>query len=314
MFWPNTFFILIFWKLIPKLSSQYVGCRLFNELPTTDEVTWGCSNVTLSPTDLEKTVKFRMVNPKNVTVLWFQNNTGGFDSNVFQNFTQVKALYIVENVFETFNLNFTNIERLWMVRTTLPSDTTFANCCPRLERLFLKSNEGLNFELTGFRGMSRLHHLNLKLQKLKHVTRNTFRGLSRLKTLTLVHCGIESIAEGSFDDLSNLREIDIEDHNITRIASGVFDSMPKLTSLTIYGDNIPPLSLSMFKNQKKLMQIGLPLNTWRVVDVEQIPTMFPRLNFFSHIGTWDNEQDKFDLNKRVFRRLSELLENSERFS
>ncbi|CAG9831707.1 unnamed protein product [Diabrotica balteata] len=274
------------------------GCKFLEE-----EEQWECYSISVKSPDPE----LAKLNSTEVFSLALYNVNGNMSSDLLTNFTSLKVLLLLEDEFKSFKLKSNTIQSLSLIRNKFPKGSNIKNCCYRLEKLILKNNTGPSLKHEVLSSFKRLRSLDLISQKTKHINKHIFKGLTKLKKLSIVNCSTQNIAEDAFRDLSHLQELYIEDNSLRNIHPKALEPLKQLTSLSIYGESLPPLPLNMFSEQKRLMQIGLPTNTWKSINVEKVPAMFPRLNFFSYMGGWKTEEDKQNTKSNVFTKLTKLL-------
>ncbi|XP_050501304.1 P-granule-associated novel protein 1-like isoform X2 [Diabrotica virgifera virgifera] len=268
-----------------------------------NEEEWQCNSISLQSPDPE----LAKLNPTEVLSLCLYKVYGNINPDLFTNLTSLKVLLLLETEFKTFKFKSNTLQSLQLIRNKFPRGSNIKNCCYKLEKLTLKNNTGISLKHEVLSSFKRLRSLDLILQKVKHINKHIFKGLTKLKKLSIVNCSTETIAEDAFRDLSHLQELYIEDNSLRHIHPKAFEPLKQLTSLSIYSNRLPPLPLTTFSEQKRLTQIGLPTNTWKSITVEDVPYMFPRLNFFSYMGGWKTEEDKINTKSNVFTKLTKLL-------
>ncbi|XP_023014671.2 uncharacterized protein [Leptinotarsa decemlineata] len=267
------------------------------------EFYWFCHNI---QPDLYSLRSLLAANSTLVRTLAFNNLKGKFDVSILANFSQLRGVLIYNSTFDFFQIHSKSLNNIYLSDSTFPSGTKFSNCCAHLEKLTIKNTVGLNLQTGAFTDFRRLKKLYLSNQQIPRITSYTFKGLRSLKKLSLTNTTTTAIESDAFEDLTRLKEFYLEDDTLQTIESNVFKPLRRLTTLTIYGENLKSLSLDMFSKQRGLTQIGLPLSTWRMVDVETIPRMFPKLYAYSYIGEWKNADDEEYIKGKLFR-LSQLL-------
>ncbi|KAG5891409.1 hypothetical protein JTB14_031476 [Gonioctena quinquepunctata] len=227
---------------------------------------WFCSN---TPFIQGNFVKLSDLNTTDIHVLEFINFEGSFDASITSAFEGLRSVSVLYSSLDRFEPESKSLDHLQLYHNIFSGSTKLVNCCPNLEKLVIKNNSGLNLETEAFTELTKLKKLYLTNQSIPHVTRDTFKGLRSLKKLSLINTSTQSIAADAFHDLTKLKELYIQDNTLEAIDVNALNTLRKLNSLTIYGEKLKALSLEMFSEQRGLREIGLPLDTWREIDVER---------------------------------------------
>lgn len=297
----------IFWILIATFPKSLQDCFLEGESSEVDKVVT-CNNITISDS-LEKKYKISF---KEIEEISFSKSSGHLNNSVLKNANSLKGLLIYRSSIGLFEPEVHTLKTMQIHHSNFDDDSNFDKCCNRLKRLLLSNTTGFVLEESVFKKLTRLKELKLSHQNVDYLSEAVFKGLESLEELRISDVNFKKIGNNTFAYLTELEELYIELPNIEELAQDIFKPLKKLKVLNIISTKrLKSLPLGMFSNLKNLRQLELPLSTWRDIDVEKIPVMFPKLYSYSRSGDYDSMEDKKYFAAK-FNKLHEIIVNRNR--
>lgn len=282
-------------------------CSLQGESSEVDKVI-ACNDIIITD-DLERNYKFPY---KEIEEITFVDTTGHMKSSVLKNANSLKGLLILRSTIRDFEPELHTLKTIQIHHSYFAEHSNFDKCCRKLKKLLLRNTTGFFLEESVFKKLSRLKELKLSHQNVENLSESVFKGLKSLEKLRISDMNFKNIDSNAFADLTDLEELYIEEPNIEDLDVNVFKPLRNLKVLNIINAiRLKPLPLEMFSNLRNLRHLGLPLSTWKNIDVQKIPVMFPKLYSYSRSGSYETlEEEKFFAAK--FKKLQEIIFNRSR--
>lgn len=284
---------------------DHTGCQLApessNEVSDADLV---CEHCTMHP---ENFYMLKNVTTDDVEVANFVHVEVDLDENVFKKLKNMNSLMVYRSKLKVFRPESLVLNNFQVHHSSFPDNSTFDNCCRNLNKLLLKNNTGLHLKGSAFTKLTRLQQLKLSYMPVEYITKDLLKGLTSLKMLKLHSLSFKRIDSDAFEDLPKLKEMSIEEHEIEEINTDIFKTLRNLKVLTIYAKKLKPIPLDALRELSHLRELGLPLKTWKEMDVDQIPLVFPKLTSFSYTEDWEAKDDY--IYKPLFRKITTVLLN-----
>lgn len=307
-----SFHLTILWKFLSIFAATTQPTDLppstcfLNEITPTSmmDADLICHNVTLNQNTLHQLTDFKA---EDVEVVGFLDIDIELNTEVLKSLTSLKSLMLHNSRVSVFKPESSLLLNLQVHHTAFPNNSNFDDCCKNLNKLYLKNCTGIYLENSVFTKLKRLQQLQLSRMHIEHLSRDIFRGLRSLKKLRISNTNFTKLDHDSFADLTKLTELSIEENEIEDIDNDIFKPLRKLRVLTIHAKKLKAMPIKMFKGLRNLTNLGLPLATWREMDVEQIPELFPHLVSYSYTEEW--EEKDADIYRPLFIKLSKLLIN-----
>lgn len=149
---------------------------------------------------------------------------------------------------------------------TLVRSTSFSSC-RNLTVLWLYSNNISYIEARAFYGLEKLEELDIgDNSNLRNINPTAFRGLTKLHTLQLHRCGLSELPEGIFRGMFSLQYLYLQDNNILTLHNDTFLDLANLTYLYLHNNKIKIITNNMFRGLINLDRLLLHQN--RVIYVQ----------------------------------------------
>lgn len=299
-----SFHLTILWTFLSIFAESLQDCHREDESSDL-EVDFTCGNLTL---DKNSNV-FDQPIFRNIKSIALVDSSGGLSKDVFKNISNLKGLSIYRSYIDKFEPEANTLQYMQILNSHFSNHSNFDKCCKRLNKLFIRDSTGFNLQESVFNKLTRLQKLELMNQYQHHLTNSVFKGLTSLKKLRISGMNFQTTDSDVFHDLVKLKELYIDEANVQNLDKDTFKPLVNLRVLHITNaNNLKPLPLEMFSELRGIREVALPLETWREIDVEKIPEMFPKLYIYSHTGNWKTREDERFF-KAKFRRLNELIVN-----
>ncbi|XP_017290195.1 reticulon-4 receptor [Kryptolebias marmoratus] len=149
---------------------------------------------------------------------------------------------------------------------TIVRSTSFSSC-HNLTVLWLYSNNISYIEAGAFYGLEKLEELDIgDNSNLRTISPTAFRGLTKLHTLQLHRCGLSELPVGVFRGMFSLQYLYLQDNNILTLHDDTFLDLANLTYLYLHNNKIKMVTNDMFRGLINLDRLLLHQN--RVIYVQ----------------------------------------------
>lgn len=294
----------IIWIFLSIIAKSFEDCRIEEKSSEQENILF-CENINFK-NNPEKVSDIILTDIEEIS---FFHITGDLKANLFKNANELEALLIYKSNIDTFEPEADTVKTVHIYHSHFVNYSNFNKCCRRLKKLLLRNSTGFFLEESIFQKLTRLQKLELSLVNMKHLTEAVLKGLTSLEKLRISYSNLEKIDGNAFIGLTKLKELYIHEPNIKDIDVNAFKPLKKLRVLNIMNaKNLEPLSLDILSELSNLRELGLPLKTWKNIDVEKIPALFPRLSTYSHSGDYENEDER-NLFHNKLRTLNNLIFN-----
>lgn len=246
---------------------------------------------------------------KDAETITLQNAKGDLTKNIFKTAEHLKGLLIYKSDIGIFEPEADTIKTLQIHHSQFKNNTNFDKCCKRLTKLLLRTSNGFFLEKSIFENLKRLEKLELSHQSINNLTKSVFKGLRSLKKLRISESNFKKVDGDAFEELTELKELYIDETSIQELHKDLLKPLKKLKVLNIInGNQLKPLTLDMMNELKNLRHLGLPLNSWKNIDIEKITKVLPNLYSYSYSGDWKTREEKIFFREQ-FKKLNDILYN-----
>ncbi|XP_078584648.1 uncharacterized protein LOC144866828 [Branchiostoma floridae x Branchiostoma japonicum] len=169
-------------------------------------------------------------------------------------------------------------------QVTMIQSGTFVNL-PRLRKLDLSHNLISMIQPGSFANLPQLQIVFLGWNQMTMIQSGTFTNLTKLHMLDLSNCQIKMIRPGAFQNLPKLKHLGISVNKITKIETGTFANVPNLPKLYLTNGQITTFRPGSFTNLPALEKLYLSNNQITVIN----PLVFVNLSQLQELDLSNNQ-------------------------
>lgn len=187
------------------------------------------------------------------------NKIENITGELFEHMRSLKALHISHNKLKSFNNKFTNVL----------SDLT---------DLSLSDNEISNINLSFFR---ELINLDISRNKINAIDSSFLQDLDFLQYLDISSNNITKLLPGTFQNIKILKFLNMSSNSLSNLRYGSLKGLHRTEVLDISKNNIRELDVDIFHECSELKKIILDFNKIKVLDIERLLSVAPKLSSIS---------------------------------
>ncbi len=204
-----------------------------------------------------------------VEQLWLQGvNLTSVDKEAFEGLEDnLTHLNLGDNQLQTVNRNalarLRSLEFLGLHNNMITSVPTLASSLrsfPRLNYLYLFSNNIRQVPLNTFRGMVALKGLKLNNNQISSLRTGVFDPLVELNELELQNNSLSTLPANIFRNLNQLVKLDLSNNRLYMLLTGAFYGLGKLETLHLKNNMLSEFQSGMFAHIKRVKYLTLSHN------------------------------------------------------